>query len=310
MSGVAVLPVIKVLRQGDATKPDPFTIVIASNPALEAPWKSNTFVVDPITAAQPAFDACADYVVDSLFGTLPGQAEALLADPAIGPRVKIVSLFISGLNPEDSNSLVAQDGVSNIAIARRTVFSPFLGRYGLQADVAYAVTSSPTHTRASAWFTSDDDTRGGVAFSLDGSTYVHRYHHVIPGTIALPVTSKSLTALHEFGHALSSYTNGSIVDLYIDDGPGLNSKIGRPIPAGPASFSTYNGTGMQTDLTRDGLGYPAGWQSYHCELNDTAYPAVMDNYWLAGGGATPESCQHDKITRKFLIDRLLAKVSR
>lgn len=173
--------------------------------------------------------------------------------------------------------------------------------------MAYAVTKSPTHTRASAWFTTDDDLRGGVPFMLDGVPLTHRYYHVIPGTIALPVSRTSLTALHEFGHALSSYSNGSIVDLYVDDGTGVNNKIGRPIPP---DFTTYNGIVVPSDPTRDSLGYPATWRSYHAALDDPAYPAIMDNYWLAGGGTTPEACQHDQITRQFLRDRLLAKISR
>ena len=66
---------------------------------------------------------------------------------------------------------------------------------------------------------------------------------------------------------------------------------------------------MLADPTRDSLGYPSGWQSYHCELIDPAFPAVMDNYWLAHDGI-PEHCHHDKITRQFLMERLRAKIAR
>ena len=116
-------PVQKVLRKG-ARKPNPFTIVIVANPVLETPWKSGTFVVDPITANQAAFNACAKYIVDALFGALPNQREALLADPTIDPHVRVVSLFAPGLPAQDPNSLVAQDDVSNLLIARRSVFVP------------------------------------------------------------------------------------------------------------------------------------------------------------------------------------------
>jgi hypothetical protein len=298
-----------VLRQGDLTRLRPFTIVIVSNPALESPVGTGNFVVDPITGSKADFDACAGYVNDSLFGGLPGQAAQVLSDPAIGPNVKVVSLFLTGLAANDDNSLVAEDDPqkSNLVMTRRTKFRPLLATYGLSADVAYAVTGSTTHTRASAYYTSDDDGQGGVPFTLDGVTLFHRYENLIPGTVALPVSSTSLTAVHEFGHALSSYSNGMIVDLYVDDGPGLNSRRGRPIPA---AFAHYNGNPYSTDAARDGLGYPAGWQSYHCGLLDPGYPAIMDNYWLGGGGALPNSCQHDGITRQFLRDRLLAKVGR
>lgn len=300
---------IKTLRPGDTGKADPFTVVIVSNPALEAPRNSGTFVVDPVTSNQPGFDACAGYVVDALFARLPGQREAFVADPALAPKIRVVSLFVSGLPAQHSNSLVAHDNApgSNLLIARRAVFLPFLSGFGVNvADVVYAVSESATHTRASAWYTSDDDGRGGVSFTLDGGTFSHRFYNVIPGTVAIHATSTSLTALHEFGHALSSYSNGSVVDLYVDSGAGLNNKNGRPIPA---HFDTYNGTEMASDPSRDGLGYPPNWTSYHSELLDPAFPAVMDNYWMAHDHV-PEHCQHDRITRRFLSDRLRAKISR
>ena len=73
------------------------------------------------------------------------------------------------------NSLVANDGVSNLLVARRSVFSAFLARYGLFLDIAFALSESLTHTRATSWYTTDDDTRGGMRFTLDGSVLYHRY---------------------------------------------------------------------------------------------------------------------------------------
>lgn len=298
-----------VLRPGDTSKINPFTIAIIANPALERPKGSGAFVVDPIVAMKSNFDACAAYIVECLFGTLPGQAERLLAPPAIAPNVRIISVFVTGLSAADANSLVAEDNVSDLVEARRTRFDPFLSTHaaGETADVAYAVTASPTHTRASAWYTTDDDLRPGDPFTINGSSRVHRYFHLVPGTVALPVSSTSLTALHEFQHALSSYSNGSVVDLYVDDGPGLNSEVGRPIPA---QFAIYNGSSYASDMLRDGLGYPPTWSSYHPEPHDPTNPVVMDNYWLGGGGATPNVCQNDKLTRQFLQDRLIAKMKR
>jgi len=297
--------VIRTIRPGDTSKTNPFTVVIVSNPALETPYQSGVFAVDPLVTDQARFDQCVGYIDDVLFGSLPGQMEKFLADPAIGPLVKVVALFVTGLPAADSNALVGQDSVSNMVIARRTAFVPLLAQFGLHADVAYAVTGSTTHTRASAWFTSDDDGRGGVAFTLDDQRLAHRYYNLVPGTIALPVSSTSLTALHEFGHALSSYTNGMVVDLYADSTAGLNNRRGRPIPE---DFATYDGAVMATDPTRNSLSYPAGWQSYHCALIDPSNPAVMDDYWQAPGGSN--ACQHDQITRQFLLDRVRAKSAR
>lgn len=297
---------LKVLRPGDTSKPNPYTIVIVANPALEAPWKSGEFVIDPIMADQPAFDACAQYTVDALFGALPNQRERLMAEPAFASRVRIVSLFVTGLPAIDANSLVAQDSLSFMLIARRDQFNALLAQFGLVADVSYAISKSDSHTRASAWFTTDDDTRAGISFTLDGVALSHRFFCRIPGTVAMHTTAASLTALHEFGHAASSYTNGAVVDLYVDGSPGLNNKRGRPIPT---AFANHNGVALTSDLTRDSLGYPSDWQSYHCELIDSTFLAVMDNYWLARD-RTPEHCQHDLITRRFLIERLRAKMSR
>ena len=305
-------PIVTILRPGDTRKPYPFTIAILANPALETPWNSGKFVVDPVTFDQPAFNAAADYISTSLFGGLPGQKERLLGDASIaGTDIRVVAVFVTGLSATEPNSLVAQDGVSNMLVARRANFLPFLATHGIYADVAYAVSQSATHNRASAWYTSDDDTRPGIPFTVDGVTYAHRYWSLIPGTVAIHTTSASLTAAHEFGHALSSYTNGSITDLYVDSPDALNNKLGRPIPLPPAPFRVYNGTVIDIDRTRDGLGYPAGWLSYHAELNAPAFPAIMDDYWMAtASGGVPEDCEHDTITRRFLLDRIRAKMSR
>jgi len=302
---VCPTPIITTLRPGDTTKTNPFTVVIVSNPSLEAPLNSGTFVIDPITTMQAAFNTAATRIVSALFALLPTQRERFIAHPSIGPKIRVISAFVSGLPAQQSNSLVAQDAVSTLLVARRTVFMPFLLGIGINvADVVYAVSMSETHRRASAWFTSDDDAKAGIGFTLDSGMFTHRFFNIVPGTVAIHSSTDTFTPLHEFGHALSSYSNGKVVDLYTDSGPGINNKNGRPIPP---HFDSYDGTALASDLTRDGLGYPPGWSSYHCELIDPAVPAVMDNYFAAG---TPEACQHDTMTRQFLMDRLRAKISR
>src|SRR4051812_37728540 len=92
-----------VMRPG-AAKTDPFTVLVIANPALETRWKSGAFAVDPIVANQASFNAAARYVVDALFGGLPNQAEAPLADPAIAPHVRVLSLFAAGLPPADRHA--------------------------------------------------------------------------------------------------------------------------------------------------------------------------------------------------------------
>jgi hypothetical protein len=296
--------VTNVIREG-AAKPNPFTICIIANAVLEAPWNSGAVIRDPLIGQLPAFQAAATYIDSALFGLLPGQQEKLLADPALMPYIRVVSLYDDGLELMLPNALIAQDGSSNLLIARRTAFAPFLAGHGIDADIAYAVSASSSHNRASAWFTTDDDTRGGVPFTLDGKKFFHRFYHNIPGTVAIHVTANSLTAVHEFGHAISSYSNAKILDLYVDSAAALNNKTGRPIPA---NFCSYQSALFATDPTRDGLGYDPGWLSYHCELIDSSSPAVMDNYWLSVKGSL--ACLHDTVTKAFIRDRVAAKITR
>lgn len=178
------LPDIRVIRPGNTSKTNPFTVCVVANPALEAPWRTGQFMVDPIASQQNIFNTSVAYIERALFGMLPNQAEQFLGDASIAPGVRMISVFVQGLSPADANSLVAQDAASNILVARRTAFNPFLAQHGLQAAVIYAISASQTHTRASAWFTSDDDAGPGTPFTLDGITLHHRHNALIPGTIA------------------------------------------------------------------------------------------------------------------------------
>ncbi|MCA1616033.1 MAG: hypothetical protein LC800_18420 [Acidobacteria bacterium] len=259
---------IQVVREGDTGKPDPFTIAVIANPALEQSKNTGVFIVDPITSDRAAFDACAAHIDASLFGGLPGQGERFLGDPSVASQIRVFFLFATGLPAQDGNALVANDNVSTILEARRARFTPFLATFGLRADVAFAVTKSATHNRASAWPATDDDSGPGDSFTLDGVTLSHRHRTLIPGTSAIHSGTRSLTALHEFGHALGSFSNGLVVDLYVDNQQtGVNNRRGRPIPV---NFAAYDGVTMRSDNTRDGIGYPANWSSYHCELLDPA----------------------------------------
>ncbi len=263
------------------------------------------FVSDPILQDPTGFAGCARYIEDSLFGNLPNQREVLLGDPTIAPQVRVVTLLDPSLPPIAANSLVSQDTVSNELIPRRNAFLSFLSTYGLEADIAYAVSASVSHDRATTWFTTDDDARAGVQFDLDGVTLYHRFYCQVPGTIAIHRSADSLTALHEFQHAVSSYSNGSIIDLYVDLSPGVNAKAGRPIPPG---FASYLATNYRSDPLRDSLGYPRNWHAYHCELISSGFPAIMDNYYQATGPS--EMCENDAITRQFIMDRVRAKLLR
>src|SRR5262245_51728519 len=132
---------------------------------------------------QPAFNAAAKQILSAPFATISGQTEPFISDPSIGPRIRVISVFVSGLPAQDSNSLVGQDGVSALLVARRAVFMPLLVPKGITvADVVYAVSASETHRRASAWPTSDDDATpgAGIGFTLDSGMFFHRFFNTIP----------------------------------------------------------------------------------------------------------------------------------
>jgi len=300
-------PAPTVIRPGDTSKPDPFTILVVANPVLEQPLDSGNFTIDPIMSNPTGFVSCVKYVDLSLFAKLPGQADQMLSDPSVAPKVRLLSLFHTGLPADGMFSFVAEDDVSDeMLVARRNAIRDFLLTEGIVADVVYGISGSLTCTRASAWFMSDDDASPGVAFTIDGTLMHHRHRYLIPGTIGMHFTAASLTAPHEFQHAISSYTNGMIVDLYVDSPPGVNNKHKRPIPT---VYGTQNAVTLNSDLTRGSLTYPPAWTSFHCEIHDPSNPAIMDNYYLSSAGV-PEVCQNDTITRTFVVDRVLAKAGR
>jgi hypothetical protein len=301
-------PTIVVHREGDTSKPDPFTICFVANPVIEA-LLSGSFRKDPMIDDQSGFDDCVAYAIGNLYGDHPGQGEGLLAPQDIADAVRVTSVFVRDLPPTNANALVAEDDPrsSTQVIARRTAARSFLSRFSLDADVVFAVTASTTHDWSTAWPATDDDGRSGVDFELDGVEMTHRFFTIVPGTIALHVTERDITPLHEFQHALGSYSNGQIEDLYLNSGAAVNRKQGRPIPD---EYAVYNGVSHASDKVRNGIGYPPNGTAYHCELHFPSAPAVMDDYFKAPAALGTLACENDTITRRFLQDRIRAKLGR
>ncbi|MDB5916322.1 MAG: hypothetical protein JWR40_556 [Massilia sp.] len=299
-----------VWRQGDPTRKDAFFILVINNPALERPFNSGNFVPDlvggPDSSDRSLFLDSARFVVDNLFGNTPGQAEKLLSDSPHANKIKVASMYVRGLVPSGATALVGEEDFTGtgLLVARRDVVPAFLRTLNVNPDIVFIVSNSPANTRASAWYTTDNDARPGDPFTYDGQRLFHRYFHLIPGMAALHTTSDALTAAHEFGHAFSSYTNGLITDLYVDGDPAFNRKTGRPIPD---VFATYDGVAYASDKERDGLGYPPDWISYHPALVDPSQPALMDNFYYSDGYVTSK---HDRITKRYILDRIEAKVFR
>jgi hypothetical protein len=261
---------------------------------------------DPVTTNRPSFHAEVSYAIDNLLRS----SEDVLRNGGQDKSIQFVTIFDSTRPAIDQNALVQEDNINMIS-PRRELFKSLMGAYLVTADVSYAISGSATHTRASAFFTSDDASKPSVSFTYDGVSHTHGRFAAIPGTVALSTTSASLTALHEFGHAASDFGNGIIDDLYSDGlraGLQINKKgRAKPTDPVPAAFATYNAVSYNADSSRDSLGYPIGWTTFYCELLDPTRPNVMDNYPLI---ADPRRCRLDRLTYAWLLDRLRAKINR
>jgi hypothetical protein len=312
-----------VIRRGDATKTDPYRILIIANPVLRQhpTAKSTKHIVDPILSDKASFDAAVTYINQCLFGeqqviAAPAgasvtQSERLLKDPSLNGKIWVESLFIRNLEVTAGHALVEETLASTLINPLQDNFDGLARYFGHVADVIFAVTKSGTHNRASAYPTKDDTSKGGVPFTFDGNKLTHWYQNLAPGVVAIHSSASTLTALHEFGHAASSTSDGLVTDLYVDNpstaSTTVNIKRGRPIPA---NFAKLDSTQFASDKARDGLGYPPSWTSYHCQLNDASRPALMDNYKTAPQLSQQIRCRHDRITRQFLLDRIKAKTQR
>jgi hypothetical protein len=197
---------------------------------------------------------------------------------------------------------------------RLGVLASFLTRFREVADIVFVLHGSTTHDRASAWHTTDDNSRPAVSFTYDGVDRQHGRFPSIPGSCAIPVTVNTtrMTALHEFGHAASDFNNGRVRDLYVNGTAGVfmvNKKF-RALATDPVpdDFATYNATDFNSDPNRDAIGYPATFTSYHPQLIDATRPNLMDDYGLSFD--TPRRCRLDQLTYAWMRDRLLAKLGR
>jgi hypothetical protein len=300
---------MRLLYPGEA-KPRPYTIAFVGNPGIES-GTGAAFSADPVLTNRPAYHAVVGHCLHNLFGV----AEDLLRQGDIDARMRLVSIFDPTRPADAANSLAHEIPMSNVMETRRSVLAAFLASFGTVADMVFVIHGSTTHTRASAWFTTDDALLAGTPYTFDGAARVHGHFPRIPGSAAIPVTvdQTGLTIIHEFGHGASDFVNGKVIDLYNDGGDGsgfLINKRFRPAAgsAVPANFADYNGVAIAADAARDGLGYPANWRSYQPAPLDAMRPNLMDNYWQAFDD--PQLCRLDQLTFAWFRDRLNAKLSR
>jgi hypothetical protein len=283
----------------------PYTFLFAASPAAEA---SGAIVADGILNDRPGFN---DLVAHCLTNLLTVTEDLLRVD-GLDREIRFVAIFDPTQSATAANALVRYLN-PNMTEALRARLNGFVRRYGENPDMVFCVSNSTVFTRATAWFTSDDNSRPGVSYTYDGVARTHRRFTDIPGSAALStaIARNGLTAIHEFGHAASDFANGAVIDLYVD-GVGSLFNVNKKARAQatdpvPANFANYQATQFAADAARDGLGYPSNWTSYHAAPRDGTRPNLMDNYWQT---AQPQRCRLDRLTYAWFRDRLRAKVRR
>lgn len=306
---MGLFPPPRVIRKGEA-KPHPFTILVVANPVYEIVSALNlgtgTPQADPIMSLPGDFDKCVEYVEQSLFKGLVGQLEVPLKDPGLGTKVRLLSLFHNVLPPVQQNCFVSYSRDYQLLISRRDVINSFLNAEEIQADIVFAVSGyeSPeigSPNRSTAYAATDDENSAGVSFMVDNKMYKHYASSSIPGTIALAYKARSLTAPHELMHAIGSFQNLKVSDLYTNTQAqgSINQRIGAPRPP---IFANYQNNAFNSDPV-----FPLDKTAYHCERVNLRR-SIMDNYFDSKDGGL--DCANDRITRQFFTDRILCKLSR
>ena len=297
------------LLQAGAVKPWPYTIAFVANPGIEAAIGA-TFSADPVLTQRSGYHDVVVHCFQNLFGV----AEDILRQNLFDERVRLVSIFDATRPANPANSLAHEVPQSIVMETRRPALVPFLASFGVVADIVFVIHGSTTHTRASAWFTTDNPALTDTAYMLNGLSRTHSHSPRIPGSAAIYafLDQSGLTVIHEFGHADSDFNNGKIIDLYNDGGDGTGFLINKRFRiaeglAIPAVFATYNDVAFLADAVRDSLGYPGNWRSYQAAAINGDQPNLMDNYWEA---STPQLCRLDQFTYAWLRDRLNAKLGR
>jgi hypothetical protein len=266
-------------------------------------------VSDGMLSNRPAFHRLVTHCLNNIL-TLD---ESLLRTDNMDRLMRFTTIF-DRTRSADSNTAVVQEFNPDILGPQRALMNRFVSPYGERADVVYCISADTTHTRASAWFGDDELSATAPTYTHDGTTRRNGFYSLTPGSVALSTSmdTSGLTALHEFGHAGSDFTNGQVWDLYVD-GTGSGFVVNKKMRAMttdpvPTNFAVVDATTYASDAGRDGLTYPSDWFSYHPTLQVTNRPNLMDNYWMAGSNVL--QCRLDGLTFDWYRRRLRAKVGR
>lgn len=297
---------VRVLSPGRKTV-WPFTLAVVANPAIKT--ENGGIVADSPTKNPVAFR---DAVVAVLRQLLTIDEDLLRRD-GLETLLRFVGTCDSRAQPNERNALCEEYGGYPIMLPRRRAARDFLKRRGVRADVIFVIHGSPTHALASAPLTTDDRSAAGTTYTYEAKEWVHYHFPRIPGAVALHIDFDRThpIALHEFAHAVSSDTNGKLIDAYVEGQPSgfLVNKRYRATANGPIPrrFCSYNVEVYGSDPNRDSLKYPPDWKSYHPAPQDPTRPNLMDDYRLT---ADPLKCRFDRLTYQWLRDRLWAKARR
>jgi hypothetical protein len=299
-------PVVVLLA--GAPKTDPYTVAFVANPRVQP--VSGAAVADPILGQRARFYRAVAASLQALFTfhetvlhPYAGEIRVVARfDPAVAAPPPLARRLANGMTAPDRANIAA-----------------YLAAAGLAADTCVTVFRAPAFSRPSAHASVDAGAGAGdTAFTYDALVRHHVRATTEPGVVALhapPVAQ--MEPLHEFLHAMSSNLNGWCDDLYRDIPlllPFTVNRKRRATAATPiqATFARYDGRDYASDRPqgtykgRGGIGY-AGWRSHGAALIDRARPNAMDYYFAA---ADPTRCQLDAMTRRFLRDRLEAKLGR
>jgi hypothetical protein len=295
-------PAVHTLMAG-ATKATRFSLVFLANPWIET--TAGGLDPDGIHVDRRRFY---EAVADSL-QALFSYSERFVHQYA--HEIRVATRFATGTRVA-ANALCRESVVPNYMepVGERIRDHLASAAVNLAADICFVVFVSPTRTLDIAFFTRDDAGSPAKAFRYDARAGNHRQRASMPGAMSLYAPTQLLTPLHEFMHAFSD-DSARCWDLYSDGGSGgfdVNKKMraaaANPVPA---AFATVDGVAYSSDPARDGLAYEPGWVSYHPELIERRRPNLMDNYFLA---ADQRECRLDKLTLKFMRDRIEWKLGR
>jgi hypothetical protein len=303
----------RVLYPGRAVE-RPFTIAFVANPAIRT--TSGAIIPDPVLTQLPRF---AETVVASLKALLTRE-EDLLRREGLERLIRFVIVCDPSAPATEQNALALEYAHFPVMRPRRLAVPDFLRRHGVAADVAFVIHGSRTHRMASAQFTTDDRAGRQLEYTYDRAKRVHGLYPDIPGSVALSIylSHDWPIALHEFAHAVSECHTGRVIDAYVDGGDErqiiVNKKYRKRLGLRvPDQFCEYGLGGepparYASDGRRDGLGYPETWTSFHPELLDPHTPNLLDDYRRAS--VDPKDCRFDRLTHRWLWDRIWAKAHR